>query len=364
MKTLALTGGGSAGHVVPNLALLPALRERFRLAYIGTGGIERELLKNTGVPFYTIRAAKLVRGSLLKNIALPLHFLRSVREAKRALQRAGADALFSKGGYVALPAVIAARLLRLPVLTHESDLTPGLANRIIARLCPAVLTSFPETAKALKRGKFTGPPVRQELFGGDRAAARAKYGFAGDAPVLLAFGGGSGSAALNAALEGALPQLLPALRILHICGKGRGAAPREGYLPLSYEKDMAAAYACADFVLARAGSNTLFEVLALKKPALFVPLENRRSRGDQVQNALYFEERGLCRVLRERDLSPASLARAIDALQRDTALRRRVAQNSVKCGNDAIVAAICELFRNERGEESGAGRRPKAERRG
>ena len=343
MKTLALTGGGSAGHVVPNLALLPALREKFRLAYIGTDGIERELLKNAGVPFYTIRAAKLVRGSLAKNLFLPFRFARSVREAKRALKEAGADALFSKGGYVALPAVIAARQLRLPVLTHESDLTPGLANKIAARLCPAVLTSFPETANALKNGRFTGPPLREELLHGDRAAARRKYGFAGDTPVLLAFGGGSGSAALNAALEGALPRLLSSFRILHIRGKG-GGAPREGYLPLPYEKDMAAAYACADLVLARAGSNTVFEVLALKKPALFVPLENRRSRGDQVQNALYFEERGLCRVLRERDLSSASLARELFALQGDAALRRRLAENAVRRGNEAIVAAVCGLF--------------------
>lgn len=344
MKTLALTGGGSAGHAVPNLALLPALREKFRLAYIGTEGIERELLKNTGVPFYTIRAAKLVRGSIAKNLTLPLRFAKSVREAKRALKEAGADALFSKGGYVALPAVIAARRLHLPVLTHESDLTPGLANRLIARMCREVLTSFPETAKALKNGRFTGPPIRGELLRGDRAAARKKYGFTGEWPVLLAFGGGSGSAALNAALEGALPQLLPSLRVLHICGKGGGASPREGYLPLPYEKDMASAYACADFVLARAGSNTVFEVLALKKPALFVPLENRRSRGDQVQNALYFQERGLCRVLRERDLSPASLACGLADLQGDAALRRKLEAHAVRCGNDAIVAAICGLF--------------------
>ena len=315
MHTLILTGGGSAGHAVPNLALIPLLKDRFRLAYIGTAGIERGLLKNTGVPFCTIRAAKLVRGSLTKNFTLPFRFLRGIREAKRALRETRAEAVFSKGGYVALPVVFAARSLGIPVISHESDLTPGLANRLAAKKCRAVLTSFPETAAKFRNGKYVGPPVRRELFGGDRAAALSKYGFSGAKPVLLAFGGGSGSAALNAALEGALPDLLPRFDVLHICGKNGGCPARGGYLPLSFEKDMASAYACADYVLARAGSNTVFETLALKKPALFVPLENRRSRGDQVQNALYFRERGLCRVLRERELTPASLARGGVALR-------------------------------------------------
>ena len=344
MHTLILTGGGSAGHAVPNLALIPLLKDRFRLAYIGTAGIERGLLKNTGVPFCTIRAAKLVRGSLTKNLTLPFRFLRGIREAKRALRETRAEAVFSKGGYVALPVVFAARSLGIPVISHESDLTPGLANRLAAKKCRAVLTSFPETAAKFRNGKYVGPPVRRELFGGDRAAALSKYGFSGAKPVLLAFGGGSGSAALNAALEGALPDLLPHFDVLHIRGKNGGCPARGGYLPLSFEKDMASAYACADYVLARAGSNTVFETLALKKPALFVPLENRRSRGDQVQNALYFRERGLCRVLRERELTPASLARGVFALRADEELRRRLEKQPVRCGNEAIVSAVCGLF--------------------
>ena len=344
MHTLILTGGGSAGHAVPNLALIPLLKDRFRLAYIGTAGIERGLLKNTGVPFCTIRAAKLVRGSLTKNLTLPFRFLRGIREAKRALRDTRAEAVFSKGGYVALPVVFAARSLGIPVISHESDLTPGLANRLAAKKCRAVLTSFPETAAKFRNGKYVGPPVRRELFGGERAAALSKYGFSGAKPVLLAFGGGSGSAALNAALEGALPDLLPRFDVLHIRGKNGGCPARGGYLPLSFEKDMASAYACADYVLARAGSNTVFETLALKKPALFVPLENRRSRGDQVQNALYFRERGLCRVLRERELTPASLARGVFALRADEELRRRLEKQPVRCGNEAIVSAVCGLF--------------------
>ena len=238
-------------------------------------------------------------------------------------------------------ACLAAAALGIPAVTHESDRTPGLANKLIARRCAAALTSFPETAKLLRGGVFTGPPIRGELFAGNRAQALYKYGFSGEKPVLLAFGGGSGSAALNRALEGALPALLPRCDVLHIRGRAsESEGRRAGYVPLAYEPDMASAYACADYVLARAGSNTVFEVLALRKCALFVPLENRRSRGDQAQNAAYFERQGLCRVLHERDLTPARLSGALRALAADAALKRRLAEADFTDGNRAIVAAI------------------------
>lgn len=343
MKKLVLTGGGSAGHVVPNIALFPRLREYFELYYIGTDGIERRLLYGKEVPFYTIAAPKLVRGALLPNLSLPLRFLSGMRQAKRALREIAPSAVFSKGGYVALPVVFAAASLNIPVLSHESDLSAGLANRLIARKCKTVLTSFPETAQGLKNGKYSGSPVREELFLADRAAALAKYGFSGRKPVLLSFGGGSGSQTINRALEGALPRLLPQFDILHLRGKEEGAPRQPGYLPLAYEQDMASAYACADVVLARAGSNTVFEILALKKPALFVPLENRRSRGDQVENASYFQEKGLCRVLRERDLTPAALARELSALSEDADLRRSLSSCKFVGGNQTIVREILSL---------------------
>lgn len=342
MKNLILTGGGSAGHVVPNLALIPELKSRFNLFYIGTDGIERELLKGSGIPFYTISCAKLVRGSIVQNLLLPARFVKSVRAAKQALVSAKADAVFSKGGYVALPVVFAAKKLKIPVVSHESDLSAGIANKLIAKRCKLVLTSFPETAKTLKNGVYSGSPVRRELFTGDRESALAKYGFSGRKPVLLVFGGGSGSLAINRALEAALPRLLDDFDILHICGKNEGEKKRAGYLPLEYEKDMASAYAAADFVLSRAGSNTVFELLALKKPALLVPLENKRSRGDQIENAAYFEKRGLCRVLREPNLSAAALSSELERLQKDISLRRSLAAADFRPGNGTIVSAVCE----------------------
>ncbi len=345
MKTLVLTGGGSAGHVVPNIALIPALREKFNLVYIGSDGIERELMKGRGVPYHTVHCTKLVRGSVLKNVAMPFRFFKSVSEAKKALAAAGADIVFSKGGYVALPVVLAAKKLRIPILTHESDLTPGLANKIIAKRSKAVLTSFPDTAKLFTDGICTGAPIRSELLRGDRAEALKKYGFSGKKPILLLFGGGSGSLALNRVAESALPEILQEFDFLHIRGKHAGAKKRAGYVPLEYEADMASAYAAADFVVSRAGSNTVFELLALKKPALLVPLENRRSRGDQLQNAQYFERRGLCRVLREAELSPSTLLGGVRALASDKTLRQNLAAAPFAAGNAAIVAQICGAAR-------------------
>lgn len=348
MQKLLLTGGGSAGHVVPNLALLPDFSEYFEVCYLGTDGIERTLAEQAGLPFYTVPAPKLVRGSVLKNLALPFRLTHSVRQARKALREIAPDVLFSKGGYAALPAVLAAKRLGIPVFAHESDLTPGLANRLSARRCAAVFTSFPETAEKFRNGVYTGAPVRASLFAGDRGQALARYGFRGEKPVLLVFGGGSGSAALNAAVRGAVFALSDAFDILHLCGKGN-AVPAQigGYVQREYEEDMAAAYAAADLVAARAGSGTVFELLALKKPALLVPLENRRSRGDQVQNAQYFEERGLCRVLREGNLSPRTFEEAVCALAKDEALRRRLAAAPFRRGNRAIAAAVAAAVHAE-----------------
>lgn len=346
MKKIVLTGGGSAGHAVPNLALLPLLQGRCKVFYVGTDGVEKRIFAPTGIPFYTFSAVKLVRGSVTKNLLLPFRLLQSIRQARKILQELSPDLLFSKGGYVALPAVLAAKKLGIPVLTHESDLTPGLANRLIASRCRAVLTSFPETAQRLKNAKFTGSPVREELFSADRNAALKKYGFSGKKPVLLCFGGGSGSAAINAALDKALPHLAD-WDILHIRGKGNFSA-KEGYVPLEYEQDMASAYACADYVLSRAGSNTLFELLALKKPALLVPLENRRSRGDQAQNAEYFLRRGLCRVLPESRLTPARLVQELRLLAADKDLPARLARAPFTPANEKIVREIEKILQEER----------------
>lgn len=346
MKHILFCGGGSAGHTVPNLAVMQDLEGKCRLTYAGSsGGIEERLAKEAGYPFYGVPCPKLVRSLTPKNLTLPFRMAQSERRALALLNELKPDLVFSKGGYASLPYLFAARRLHIPALTHESDLSAGLATRLTARRCKLVLTSFEETARRFANGRCVGSPMRKELFAGSPSRARAKYGFSRKKPVLLVLGGGSGSRTLNEAVRACLPALLDQFQILHLYGKGSPlqSAPR-GYTALSYEPDMASAYAAADFVLSRAGSNTVFEALALKKPALLVPLE-RASRGDQLENARYFEERGLCHVLRERELArPEALPSALSALIRDEALRARLEHTPVRNGTPAILRAVEETL--------------------
>ena len=346
MKHLLFCGGGSAGHVVPNLAVMQELRGSCTLTYAGsTGGIEERLATEAGYPFYGIDCPKLVRSLTPQNLTLPFRLTQAMRSALALLKELKPDLVFSKGGYASLPYLLAAHKLHIPALTHESDLSPGLATRLMAHRCKFVLTSFEETARRFANGRCVGSPMRRELFTGERTRARAKYGFSGKRPVLLVLGGGSGSHTLNEAVRAHLPALLDEFQLLHLCGRGSAApqAPR-GYVQREYENDMAAAYAAADFVLSRAGSNTVFEALALKKPALLVPLE-RASRGDQLENARYFQERGLSHVLREGELArPEALLKALAFLRKDEALQARLEKTPIRNGTPAVLAAIEETL--------------------
>lgn len=337
MKRILFTGGGSAGHVVPNLALMNELKYSHRVSYMGTGGIECALVGNCGYPFFRVDCPKLIRAFTLENLKIPFRLHTAKKQALAVLEREKPDLVFSKGGYASYPAIWAASKLSIPVLTHESDLSPGLCTKLAAKKCRFVLTSFPETASLFPNGKYVGSPIRREILNGDRLRALRKYSFGGKKPVLLVLGGGSGSRALNEVVRGNLAQLLTAFQILHLCGKGNSVAPTEGYVQKEYESDMGSAYACADVVLARAGSNTVFELLALKKPAVLVPLE-KNSRGDQLENALYFEKQGLCALLHERDLEtlPSVLFRAC----KDGAMKSALSACPVTSGTPAILDLI------------------------
>lgn len=345
MKKILFTGGGSAGHVVPNLALIEELQTdgKTEISYIGTNGIEKKLVTERNIPFFEIECPKLIRGggisALFQNLKIPTRFLRSVRQAQKILQRVQPDLVFSKGGYVSLPVVFAAHKLHVPCLAHESDYSAGLANRIAAKKCKKIFTSFPETAKTLPNGEYSGAPMRRTLFGVSKATARKKLGIPKTAKVLLVFGGGSGSRAINEALRAELPSLTKLCTVIHVCGKGGIVESNlKNYQQYEFITDMATAYACADLVLSRAGSGTVFEVLALKKAAVFVPLEGA-TRGDQLQNAEYFEAKGLCRVLRQKELSEKLYQTVADALN-DRALATSLQKQNFSCGNDKLLAEI------------------------
>jgi UDP-N-acetylglucosamine--N-acetylmuramyl-(pentapeptide) pyrophosphoryl-undecaprenol N-acetylglucosamine transferase len=343
-RTIVLTGGGTAGHVIPNLALLPSLRAAgWRAEYMGSElGIERKLAGEAGLPFHGIASGKLRRYFDRKNFTDPFRVLLGAFQAWRALGRLRPNLVFSKGGFVAVPVVFAARLRGIPVVIHESDLTPGLANRLAIPFAKAVCASFPETLAHLPKAKavLTGAPIRAELFAGDRAKGEEFLGLAAGGaasqgiaapsggasraggevkPLLLIMGGSMGSRNLNAAVRAALPALSACYRIAHLCGKG-GLDPslegRPGYRQLEYvSAEMPHVLAAADLILSRAGSNAIFEFLALQKPHLLVPLPLTASRGDQILNARAFAAEGYSRVLAEEDIRPGRLEQELALLE-------------------------------------------------
>jgi UDP-N-acetylglucosamine--N-acetylmuramyl-(pentapeptide) pyrophosphoryl-undecaprenol N-acetylglucosamine transferase len=344
---IILTGGGSAGHTVPHLALLPLLKKHFEnIYYIGSNGIEKEIIKKQNIPFYEIKCPKLIRSFNFKNFAIPISLLNSIAKAKKILKDIKPDVVFSKGGYVALPVVYAARILKIPVIAHESDLSIGLANKLSSKFCKTVYTSFFESSKKLKNGFYSGSPIREELFSADKNTALKDYGFDNNKKVILVLGGGSGSRAINIYLRDSLDILLKEYNILHICGKSNlSNLTKKGYHEFEFINDMAAAYACSDFIISRAGSNTLFEIILLKKPSIIIPLPKDSSRGDQIENALYFESRGLCKIIMQENLNKENLISAIKSLNKDTDLKKALQYSNIKCGNKTITDGILKAIR-------------------
>ena len=346
MKKIVFCGGGSAGHVIPNVAIIEQLKGITECVYLGTNGIEKKICADNNIKFYEAEAVKLVRGKILCNLALPFKLIKSIKQAKKILEDIKPDLVFCKGGYVCVPPAIAASKLGIPVITHESDISAGLANKFIAKRCEKVLTSFPQTAKSFDRGLYTGTPMRNSLFDRNRAKAREKFNL-DMRPTVLVTGGGNGSEKINNAVRNIAPKLCKDYNIIHLCGKGK-AVPLSvyGYKQIEFESDMGLVYSCTDVAVSRCGSNTANELIALKIPSLFIPLENKRSRGDQVKNAEYFKNKKLCRVLKESELTEQKLIENIYALLNDTKLKKALDETSVKCGNEKILKEIINTLKN------------------
>ena len=322
MKRIVLTGGGTAGHVTPNIALLPKLQELgYDVHYIGSyNGIEKTLMEGCHVPYYGISSGKLRRYFDLKNFSDPFKVLKGFSEASKLLKKLKPDVVFSKGGFVSVPVVIAAAKQRIPVVIHESDMTPGLANKLSIPAASKVCCNFPETLNHLPKGKavLSGSPIREELLTGDREKALAFTGLTGKKPVLLIIGGSLGSVVVNEAVRGILPTLLKKFEIIHLCGKGKldqTLTAMNGYVQYEYISDeLKDLFALSDIVISRAGANSICEFLALRKPALLIPLSAAASRGDQILNAHSFEKQGFAAVLEEEQLSGESLEKALTNL--------------------------------------------------
>lgn len=322
MKRIVLTGGGTAGHVTPNIALLPALKEMgYDIQYIGSyEGIEKNLISDYSIPYHGISSGKLRRYFDVKNFTDPFRVLKGFSEANKLMKKLKPDIVFSKGGFVSVPVVIAARKNKIPAILHESDMTPGLANKLCLSSAVKVCCNFPETVTFLPAGKavLSGSPIRKELREGSRQKALKLCGFTADKPVILVMGGSLGAAAVNQAVRGVLPALLKQYQVIHLCGKGKADsayANTAGYKQFEYIKDeLKDLFALSELVISRAGANAICELAALKKPNILIPLPSKSSRGDQLLNARSFEKQGFSVVIEEEHLTDELLLSEIQKL--------------------------------------------------
>ena len=352
MKKIVLTGGGTAGHVTPNIALLPKLKEAgYEIYYIGSyDGIEKKLIEEFNIPYFGISSGKLRRYFDIKNFTDPFKVLKGYSEAAKLMKKIKPDVVFSKGGFVTVPVVIAAHRKKIPTIIHESDMTPGLANKLCIPSATKICCNFPETISHLPESKanLTGSPIRAELLSGNKDEARKFCGFSDDKPVVLIIGGSLGAAAVNDAVRKILPQLLPKYNVIHLCGKGKldeSLKGTAGYVQYEYiKKELADLFALADVVISRAGANAICELLALKKPNILIPLPAGASRGYQILNANSFKKQGFSEVIDEEKITDDLLLETINNVYNNRskyveAMEKSPQQNGV----EAVISLIKEV---------------------
>ncbi|MBE5873546.1 MAG: undecaprenyldiphospho-muramoylpentapeptide beta-N-acetylglucosaminyltransferase [Lachnospiraceae bacterium] len=349
MKKIVLTGGGTAGHVTPNIALLPALKEAgYEIAYVGSyDSIEKKLIEDFDIPYTGISTGKFRRYLDIKNLTDPFRVIKGYREARKYLKEYAPDVVFSKGGFVSVPVVRAAHSLKIPCIIHESDMTPGLANKLCIPVAKKVCCNFPETLKLLPEEKavLTGSPIRKELTQGNKIAGLDMCGFTGNKPVIMVIGGSLGANNVNKAVRDALPQLLEDFQVVHLCGKDKVdnlLLNTPGYKQFEYVKaELKDLFAMADLVISRAGANAICELLALKKPNILIPLPAASSRGDQILNAKSFEAQGFSIVVDEEVLTTKLL---VDKVQELYFNRQTYTDAMSKSGQMDSISTIMNLI--------------------
>lgn len=348
MKTIVLTGGGTAGHVTPNIALIPILqKEGWNIQYIGSkNGIEKELIEKENIPYYGISSGKLRRYASLENLKDPFKVVKGLFDAYSLLKKIRPNVVFSKGGFVTVPVVLAAKLLGIPVIIHESDITPGLANKIASRGAKVICVNFPETLKYVgDKGVMTGTPIREELFKGSADQGRRLCSFTDHKPVLLMMGGSLGSVKINQCLREALSELTKDFNVVHICGKNNvdeDLKGIKGYYQFEYVSDeLPHLFAMADMMLSRAGANALAEIVALKIPNVLIPLSQNASRGDQILNADSMNKQGYSLVLEEEALTKDSLIDNIQSLYKNINMYKDAMKKAMNIsGTEKVMAEI------------------------
>ncbi|HDC9253222.1 TPA: undecaprenyldiphospho-muramoylpentapeptide beta-N-acetylglucosaminyltransferase [Staphylococcus aureus] len=333
MTKIAFTGGGTVGHVSVNLSLIPtALSQGYEALYIGSkNGIEREMIESQlpEIKYYPISSGKLRRYISLENAKDVFKVLKGILDARKVLKKEKPDLLFSKGGFVSVPVVIAAKSLNIPTIIHESDLTPGLANKIALKFAKKIYTTFEETLNYLPKEKadFIGATIREDLKNGNAHNGYQLTGFNENKKVLLVMGGSLGSKKLNSIIRGNLDALLQQYQVIHLTGKGLkdDQVKKSGYIQYEFVKeDLTDLLAITDTVISRAGSNAIYEFLTLRIPMLLVPLGLDQSRGDQIDNANHFADKGYAKAIDEEQLTAQILLQELNEMEQE---RTRIINN-------------------------------------
>ncbi|HLR53895.1 MAG TPA: undecaprenyldiphospho-muramoylpentapeptide beta-N-acetylglucosaminyltransferase [Pseudogracilibacillus sp.] len=349
---ILFTGGGTAGHVIVNLALIPYFEEKgWQIDYIGSkDGIEKELVEDIpSVTYHAISTGKLRRYLSLDNIKDPFKVMKGILQSWNILRKKKIDVVFSKGGFVSVPVVIAARLKRVPTIIHESDLTPGLANKIASKFAKKIVTTFPETVNYLPNQKteHAGAVIRQELYEGDPERGHTLLNGNTGKPVLLIMGGSIGSQNINETIRKNITNLLENYQIVHICGKNNidDSIQQEGYTQFEYvQEELKHIFSITDLVVSRAGANAIYEFLAMQLPMLLIPLSRAASRGDQIDNAKSFSNQGFANVLYEEDLTSDSFLRAIQQLSENaTTIKVAMQEQESSEAEEKVLRLIQEL---------------------
>ncbi|WP_025385466.1 undecaprenyldiphospho-muramoylpentapeptide beta-N-acetylglucosaminyltransferase [Legionella oakridgensis] len=350
---IILTGGGTAGHVTPNIALIEVLQaEGWQVHYIGSpDGVEKEMIMAVQIPYHEVSSGKLRRYFSWKNFIDPIKIMAGIVQSYFLIRKLKPDVVFSKGGFVAFPVVVGAWLNRIPVIAHESDMSPGLANRLSFPFVDKICVTFAAAQKHFKRPDkvvVTGTPIRETLFHGNKTKGLALCGFHEDKPCLLVIGGSQGSNAMNACVRKALGLLCKQFQVIHLCGKGKidpSLTSQQGYCQLEYAKEeLADLFAASQLIISRSGANSLYEILALTKPHILIPLSRRASRGDQIQNARYFQQQNISVVIDEEKLTPEALMAAVDEVgAHENEIIEKIKALNIHSATDHIMAIIREV---------------------
>lgn len=345
MKKIVLTGGGTAGHIYPALAVYERLPSYYEVHFVGGSGMEKEIIsKEKNIRFHEIHTVKLQRKLTADNLLIPIKLIRAIKDAKKELKEINPDVIFSKGGFVSVPTVIAGRQLHIPIISHESDLSMGLANKIILRCCNHMCTTFKDTCKVNKKCVYTGQPIRKKVFEGNGNKIKSQGSFSPQLPNLLVIGGSLGAKYINGLVWKNLDKLCDKFNVVHVTGKqAKEKYSHKNYLQVEYAENIGDFLAFADIVLSRAGSGAINEFLALRKPALLIPLSKACSRGDQIENAKLFMNLNIADMLEEENCNEDIFIKKLEDLIKN---KDFYIKNMEKIQNFDACDKIIELIEN------------------